>query len=118
MSEHVNLGKQGEELAIACLRSKGYEIIECNWRFHPFEIDIIAKQKQELVFAEVKTRSDFYYGNPEEFVHKTKQKRLIRAANHYIEQVDYKGESRFDVIGICIWEGKTEIIHIENAFYP
>jgi putative endonuclease len=118
MSEHFNLGKQGEEIALGKIRGLGYEIIECNWRFHPYEIDIIARDGHELVFAEVKTRSDFYYGNPEEFVGKTKQKRIIKAANHYIESIHYTGESRFDVVGVCIWEGKTEVIHIINAFYP
>jgi putative endonuclease len=118
MSEHNELGQNGEKIAIEYLRKKGYNILETNWRFGSDEIDIIAKDKDFLVIIEVKTRSTNVFGEPEIAVTKQKQKFLIRAAQNYIIKNNINDETRFDIIAIVINQGKVNIHHIEDAFYP
>jgi putative endonuclease len=89
MADFHELGKNGEELAVRHLKSNGYEILETNWRKGSLEVDIIARKGNTLVIAEVKTRSTNYFGEPEEFVTRAKQKNLIKAANSYILQNNF-----------------------------
>ena len=79
MARHNELGKQGEEIAKKMLIDLGYTIIETNWRFDKDEIDIIAKDGDEIVIVEVKTRSTDFYGFPEDAVDHRKEKFIIRA---------------------------------------
>jgi putative endonuclease len=76
MAEHNETGKRGEEIAADYLLSKGYIILETNWRYKNLEADIIATIDNTLVVAEVKTRKTNYFGEPETFVNKQKQKNL------------------------------------------
>ena len=117
MAEHNQLGKQGEELAVQFLQKLGYVILEINWQQHKFEIDIIAQDKNEIVFVEVKTRSTAYFGKPEEAVTLTKQKHLIEGADFYLQEKEIDLEARFDVVSVVI-DKTTEINHIKDAFYP
>lgn len=118
MAEHNDLGKKGEEIALKHLKKNQYAILECNWRYGKDEIDIIAKQNNELVIVEVKTRSSNYLVEPEFAVTKKKQRFLIRAANAYIDKKDEEIECRFDIISIIVYSNKTQLEHIEDAFYP
>lgn len=116
MAEHNELGKRGEDAAVCYLRQEGYEIIERNWIHHKYEIDIIARNEEYIVFAEVKTRSSNQWGNPEEAVSKGKIKRIVDAADFYLRENEIDEPARFDVIA-AIWTGKTfEIEHIDDAF--
>lgn len=117
MAEHNERGQRGEEEALAHLRAQGFEILEQNWRHRKEEIDIIAREGDFLVFVEVKTRSSDQHGRPEEFVSRAKQKKLIQAANAYIEAKDWFIESRFDIIAITL-HPEWELRHIRDAFYP
>ena len=118
MAEHNDTGIIGEDLASVYLEAKGYSILEKNWRFGKEEIDIIAQEKDVLVVAEVKTRSGSFFGEPEEFVNRQKQRHLIKAANAYIEKNDLDLEVRFDIIGVIITGKSHRINHIEDAFQP
>lgn len=118
MAEHNELGTTGEKIAQNFLKEKGYEILTTNWRFGSDEIDIIAKHNGFLVIIEVKTRSTNVFGEPEIAVTKQKQKFLIRATQNYINQHDINEECRFDIIAIVSKNGKNNIHHIEDAFYP
>jgi putative endonuclease len=119
MAKHLEIGKQGEALALAYLKEKGYEILETNWRFRRSEVDIIAKDGAILVFVEVKTRSYDYYGKPASFVSERKKVLLIDAANAYIRKIKHTWEIRFDIIGILLkTKEKTEVNHFEDAFFP
>ncbi len=112
------LGKIGEEMAIAFLRQKGLQILDTNWHFQHLEIDIIAQEKNMLVFVEVKTRRTAFFGNPEEAVSPQKISRLLNAAQAYIFEKDFQGESRFDVVSIIVPYGKKpELEYFEDAFY-
>jgi putative endonuclease len=112
------LGKNGEQEAVKFLQKKGLTIVELNWRAGKLEIDIIAKDKEELVIVEVKTRGTNAFGEPEVFVNKRKQNNLIKAANAYIQKVDFNGETRFDVIAITEENFELSVKHIPNAFIP
>ena len=113
-----SIGKSGELLGSTHLVSLGFKIIEKNWRFVRFEIDIIAENQEFIVFAEVKLRSSDSFGKPEEFVSRKQQRRIIEAANAYIMEHDIQKEARFDIIAIDNGQTKKQIEHIPNAFYP
>lgn len=117
MADHNDIGNIGEALALAFLVSKGYKILETNWRFKHKEIDIIAKKAPFIVFVEVKTRRTNYFGEPFTFVDKKKQGFLVKAANEYIIQHDIDEDARFDIISVLHNDMKKDIQHIEDAFY-
>jgi len=110
-------GKLGEDLAALYLAKKGFEIIERNYRIKRFEIDIIAKHQQELVFIEVKTRRNDLVA-PELAVNKAKQLKLAEAANLYLENISSNLPLRFDVVSVVFKKNKINIEHFEDAFYP
>jgi len=119
MSDSSALGLQGESLAAAHLQEKGYKIRHRNWTTGKLEVDIIAENNDYVVFAEVKTRTEGYYGNISDLVPTDKQKLLVRAADSYIRIYDINKESRFDLIIIVASGQSIEIKeHIEDAFYP
>ena len=80
------IGKIGENLATEYLKKQGYTIIERNFVANQGEIDIVARDnsKRELVFIEVKTRTNTVYGRPIEAINESKQKHLISTAKYYI----------------------------------
>jgi len=118
MATHNDLGKLGEEIAQKHLRDNGYTILECNWVYGKEEIDVIARKKNELVIVEVKTRNSDFFGDPQAFVSKAKQKHLIRAAHAYVERHKLDVEVRFDVIGIILNQSGQKLEHLEEAFQP
>lgn len=117
MAEHNELGKFGEELAVAFLQKEGYAILETNWTFQKAEVDIIAQKNSVLAVVEVKTRSSIEFGLPQDFVKPKKIQLLVKAVNEYIVSNDLEAEVRFDIIAIYK-EGKDyRIEHIMDAFY-
>lgn len=118
MAQHNKLGKQGEDLASDFLSDNGYTIIERNWIGERHEIDIVASCEDFLLFVEVKTRSSERWGNPETAVSDAKIKRMVAAADHYLKTKETNLQIRFDVISITFNKKQTEIIHIEDAFFP
>lgn len=117
MAKHNELGQRGEILARQHLEEKGYQILEVNWRTGRAEIDIIAKWNEVLIFVEVKTRSDNYFGEPEDFIDQKKKNLLTGAAGIYMELVNHDWEIRFDIIAIIIKNNKPYLKHIEDAFW-
>ena len=116
------IGIIGEEEAAKILERKRLRVIERNWLMGHLEVDLIAENRKEIVFVEVKARTSTY-GNilPEEYVDETKRKRIIAAANAYIKYRKIEKTPRFDIIGILVHPGTHEITyrnHIENAFSP
>lgn len=112
-----NLGQAGEIFAAKFLESKGYKIIEKNFRIRSAEIDIIAEFDKEIIFVEVKTRSNNNFGLPVEAVNLRKQKKIIEAASFFLQNDKFFDFScRFDVIEVYSNGKNFEIRHIENAF--
>ena len=118
MSKQVKLGARGEELAAGFLSKSGYEILERNWRYKRAEIDIICRKDDILVFVEVKTRSDDYFGRPEDFVTSHKEDMLSTAAPIYMESIGHEWALRFDVIGVLIKNEVVDIQHFTDVFFP
>ncbi len=118
MAQHNETGVKGEVLALQYLESKGYVIKEINWRSGRYEIDIIARISNTIIFAEVKTRSSNYFGFPEIQVDQNKQRFLSHAATEYMEHHQLDMDVRFDIISVTINEKGKSIEHFEDAFFP
>ena len=118
MAEHNKTGELGEEIAVGYLAHKGLQIIERNYRFKNSEIDIIARDGDEMVFVEVKTRHSNFILEPEYSVTKKKQSMIIKGANHYLISRDIELESRFDIVTVVIFPEGEDINHLKSAFYP
>lgn len=116
--KRISLGKAGEELAAEYLRQNGYTILARNYRSHSGEIDIIARQGQTLVFAEVKTRKSAAFGSPAAAVTVKKQAQISRVAQDYLARENlFDRPARFDVIAVLAPDGKRPHIEIiTNAF--
>lgn len=114
----VSLGKRGEAAAVRYLQGKRYTIIGRRFRFLRGEIDIIAYDRETLVFAEVKTRSSLAFGFPQESVTRAKQDQIRKIAQCYLTRHRLEGvPCRFDVISVMMVEGRPlSIRHFENAF--
>lgn len=110
-------GEAGEAMARAFLIREGYRIIECNYRFHHGEIDIVAEEGEVLVFCEVKTRTNDRYGDPEMAVTVQKQRQLRKLALAYLT-VRHREDRvcRFDVVAIVLRRGVPEIRLVRDAF--
>ncbi len=114
MYERHELGKTGEEIGTQYLINNGYKLIIRNFRCRQGEIDIIAKDKDEIVFIEVKTRRNTNYGCPIDAVDKRKQKHILNASKFYIYKNKLeKRKIRFDVIEVYK-KDKFYINHIKN----
>lgn len=97
------------------LRRLGYAIRDQNYRIRSGEIDIIAETEGILCIVEVRSRKDARFGHPLETVGCRKQRRLIRATEHYLLTSRWSGPVRFDVIAI-VYEPELEITHLKEAF--
>lgn len=118
MGKHNDLGKIGETLAHTYLREKGHVILETNYRCGHKEIDVISIDRGVLVFTEIKARSHFGFGYPEEAVTKRKQLLLMQAAEYYCLDKPQYEQFRFDVLSLLIRNDViAEAVHFEDAFY-
>ena len=112
------IGIWGENLICKYLEENNYKIIKRNFLCRQGEIDIIAndKSKKELVFIEVKTRSNFKYGNPIEAVDKDKQKHMKLAIRYYIYKNKIENIAvRIDVIEVYLKKEGYKINHIKQV---
>ena len=115
MINNKTKGDSGERIAENYLKSKGYRIVDRNFRTREGEIDIIAANDGYLVFVEVKERSSDKYGYAAEAVGLRKQNKISQVASQYIKKYRYFDVNvRFDVIEVYFDEKR--IGHIENAF--
>ena len=117
MAAHNELGRWGEDLAVAYLQRNGYTIIERDWKSGRRDIDIIAKDEMgTIVFVEVKTRRNRVFGEPEEAIDYRKMQSLQLAINHYIKFCHINREVRFDIISIVgTTDTEPEINHIKDV---
>lgn len=118
MNKNIQLGKKGEQVAKDYLIGKGHLILETNFRFEHNEVDIISLENDILIFSEIKTRSNFNFGYPEEAVNQKKQEALKKVAEFYLLEYPEFMQLRFDIISCLIHnEMVLEIRHFEDAFY-
>lgn len=116
MAEHLEIGKEGEELAARYLEEKKYTILERNWRYRHREIDIIASLENKIVIVEVKVRKRIGGERLEEHINRKKQRYLISAANAFVLKRKLDQGVRFDIILLTGISGDFTIEHIEDAF--
>ncbi len=99
------LGWRGEELAVAHLEKRGYVVRERNWRCPAGEIDIVGEDGSCLVFVEVRTRRGREFGTPEESVTPAKQAKLVELVQTYLQEHDWDGDWRIDVVAVEMTSG-------------
>jgi putative endonuclease len=113
------LGKRGEAAAREYLEHRGMRILLQNFACAAGEVDLIGRQRDTLVFIEVKTRTSDAYGPPQLGVHLQKQRQIVRAAQWYLaEQRMHDVPCRFDVVAVTVSgeESAPEIEWVQNAF--
>jgi putative endonuclease len=108
----IETGRKAEDLAAAFLQAKGMTIIEKNFRAKVGESDIVAKDRDEIIFVEVRARASRDFGGAAASVGGAKRRKLIRAANLWIQARKWDGACRFDVV--ALEGGKLE--HLPAAF--
>lgn len=110
-------GNFGENLACEFLEKNGYEILERNFNCYYGEIDIIASDKKEIVFVEVKTRCQGTYGEPIEAVDKNKRKHIYNTASYFLYKTNLlEANVRFDVVEILIFGSESyHINHLKDV---
>ena len=112
------LGRIGENIIADYITKLGYKVVERNFACNQGEIDIIAKDKEELVFIEVKTRTDSSYGEATEAVTNTKKRHLINSIKYYIYKQKLENQPiRIDVAEVYINKGKVKVNYIKQAIY-
>lgn len=118
MAEHNEFGTIAEEFVARKYAHNGYQILERNWRFHPLEIDIVAKKNDEIVFVEVKARETDLFGDPLEAVTKKKMRFMLKAANEYLERHQINNECRFDIAVVLKKKDGLAATIYPDAFEP
>lgn len=113
-------GKAAEETASRFLQIKGLTLLMQNYTCHFGEIDLIMRDKDDIVFVEVRSRSRQEYGLACETINLAKQKKLIKSAVHFLQRKRWldKVNSRFDIVAIQFVSDKPELEWIKNAFGP
>jgi len=116
--ERIDLGKEGEDLAVDHLEKNGYKIVKQNYRSLYGELDVIALDKEILCFIEIKTRTSDLYGHPLESITKSKINKIAKTAMYFMGENDLLDScARFDVVSILQKDSdKFDIEIIKNAF--
>lgn len=114
---HMDVGRNGEDLAEAWLVEKGFTILERNWRYSHYEIDIIAMKNNIPHFVEVKTLSSHKFALPENKVKNKKVKDLLKAADEFLFRHRQYKNFRIDILSITIrGKGEPEYFFIEDVY--
>jgi putative endonuclease len=117
MDDNIKKGQEGEQFAADFLKTKGFTILERNFRHKRSEIDIIVSRGNWLIFIEVKTRTSSSHGFPEEYVDYHKVKMILAGAEEYMYKINWQGNVRYDIVSVMLRGSAPEIVHIEDAFY-
>lgn len=112
------IGKNAEQQALLYLQKQGLQLLVQNYTCYSGEIDLIMSDNNDIVFIEVRSRSRTDYGHAAESITPHKQRKIIRAATHFLQKKEclYKVCSRFDVIEIQLVANKWKLAWIKNAF--
>lgn len=117
MSGEKIFGKAGEQMAVAYLIREGYTILHRNYRFGKAEIDIIAEKDEVMAVIEVKSRSSELFEAITKTLKPSQIRRLVLAADHYLQENELEHEVRFDIITVLKKEGGLQLEHIKDAYY-
>jgi len=119
LSPHQQIGKNAEQQALLFLQKQGLHLMVENYTCYSGEIDLIMQDKEDIVFIEVRSRSRSDYGQASETITLSKQRKIIRAATHFLQKKGclYKVCSRFDVIAMQLINNQWKLEWIKNAFW-
>ncbi len=118
MQTNLETGNRGELLAAGYLQRNGYTLLEKNWRFRHWEVDIIASKNNFLHVFEVKTRRSLAYGYPEESISYNKMQSLCNAAEEYQRLHPQWKYLQFNVLSIILKTGmEPEFFLIEDVYF-
>lgn len=118
MASHNDTGKLGEQLAHEWAIQNGYKVLEQNWRYGRWEIDLIATKGDKLHFFEVKTRRNSQFGHPEDMVDRMKLRHFISAGTAYIRRFRGYRWVRFDILSITLDAfDKPTFFLIEDVYF-
>ena len=112
MANHNELGRLGEDKAVAYLVRKGFVVLDRNWRSKCGELDVICRKDGLLVVVEVKTRSGLEE-RPGELLEWRKRRNMRRVADAYVKAKNIRQEVRFDLV-LVTGEG-LKVEHIEDV---
>ena len=117
MAWHNQTGKKGELMAADWLREQGFTILELNWRYSYYEIDIIASKGEVLHFIEVKTRNSLLFGHPEEDVSEKKIESIMNAAEEFLETIPEWPGIQYDILSITLLKDQApEFFFVEDVY--
>jgi|SRR5882757_2598662 len=117
MHHHIDLGRKGEELAAGWLTAKGFVILQRNWRYGRYEVDIIASRSNILHIIEVKSRRSSSYGRPEESISQRKFQNLMLGAAGWLVKYPHHQRLQYDVMAIDLRRGaEPEITLFEDVY--
>ena len=115
------LGRAGEDAAAEYFRARGYVVRARGYRHGRAEVDLVVQHGAGptglLVFVEVKTRSSGQFGAPETFVSGRKKELFRLAATQLQEELDWRGDIRFDIVALTLLSQGFRLEHFEDAFY-
>jgi putative endonuclease len=112
----ITQGQAGEDLACRYLEQQGLTLVARNYRCRLGELDLIMREREQLVFVEVRSRAHSRYGSAAETVTARKRERLRRAAAHYLQRQRYDLPCRFDVVAIDRSSSQPALTWIKDAF--
>lgn len=116
MYKNQQIGKFGEDMAVKYLKQKGYKILDRNFTCKRGELDIVALQKNQIVFIEIKARTSKEYGLPKEAVTNKKLEHIYKTAEYYLYTRNLeKEDTRIDVIEVYIENGNFRINHLKQV---
>ena len=124
MSRHIEIGRQGEDLAADWLVRSGFTLLHRNWRHGRYEVDILAGRMGVLHVIEVKTRRSTAYGHPEEGVNRKKIEHMLQGASAWLHKRSVQHgrwpvyrRVQYDVLAITLTRGQApEIVLFEDVY--
>lgn len=118
LTDKQQSGQSAEQKARLFLQTKGFRFVEQNYTCRYGEIDLIMRDRDDIVFVEVRSRSRIDYGHAAETINGSKQTKLIKTATHFLQKKEwlYKVSSRFDIVALQLVAGKWQLDWIKNAF--
>ncbi len=110
-------GDLGEDAAARHLESRGFRVLDRNWRYRQWELDLVCRDRDTIVFVEVKTRRAGSMGSPGDALTAKKRARLVKAAGQYLTTNNlWDAPCRFDLAAVTDNGTSMDVDHVENAF--
>lgn len=113
------LGRRGEELAVALIEASGWSVAARNYNLGNGEVDIVAERSEEVIFVEVRSATTDYLETPALTVNRRKQQYVVRGARRYLHERQREGWNvRFDIVAVTFCGEEAALMWLEDAFRP